>query len=218
MTDPNDKALARQHAIERQKTVRAALWVVALLIVAAILFGVYRVVTAPVRVAQDTTASVAAGVDEMATKVLTARHIEVKTGRRFARLADRAHAVLVALPATEPRDIGERAFRASNLRGARNQVCTFQMDFGDAPVNVFAAADNDDFATNRAMGGEAQRQVRLVFVTDEATLGMSAQFDTNGWQLLWRRRNAARRPLDDDTAAARSQDALARVADECSPE
>ena len=218
MTDPDDTVLARQHAIERQKTVRAALWVVALLIVAAILFGVYRFVTAPVRVAQDTTASVAAGVDEVATKVLTARHVEVKTGRRFARLADRAHAVLVALPASEPANIGERAFRASNLRGSRDRVCAFRMDFGAGPVNVFAAADNDDFATNRAMGGEAERQVRLVFVTDERTLGLSAQYDANGWQLLWRRRNAARRPLADDTAAARAQDALARVAEECSPE
>ena len=218
MTEPDDKTLSRQHAIERQKTIRAGLWVAALLIVAAILFGVYRFVTAPVRVAQDTTASITQSVDEVATQVLTVRHVKVAQGRRFARLSDAAHDTLVAFPASEPRDIAERAFRTANLRGSQNRVCNFTMDFGAGPVNVFAAADNDDFATNRAMGGEAERQVRLVFVTDSGALGLSAQYDANGWQLLWRRRNAARKPLTDDTAARRALDALARVPDECSPD
>lgn len=213
MTEDLDK----QARIERHKTIRAALWLVGLVIVVGVLFGVYRFVTAPVRAAQETTASVTASVDEVATKVLTVRHVEVKTGRQFSKLADQAHSVLVDYPAQEPESLSERAFRASNLGGSRDQVCAFEMNFGDTPVNVFAAADNDDYAVNKAMGGEAKRQVRLVFVTDQTSIGLNAEFDDNGWQLLWRRRNAARKPLTDETASARVQDALARVIEDCSP-
>lgn len=213
--------LDQQRRIERHKTVRAGLWVAALLIVAVILFGVYRFVTAPVRAAKDTTASVTQSVDEAATAVLTVRHVEVQTGRRFARLAERAHSVLTALPASEPASLSERTFRATNLRGSRNQVCRFSMDFGGGSVEVFVAADNDEFATDRTMGGDGGRQVRLVFVTEEGALGLNAEFDDSpevqGWTLLWRRRNAARKPLSDAVAATRAQDALARVPDACSP-
>ena len=213
--------LDQQRRIERHRTVRAALWVVALLIIAAMLFGIYRVVTAPVRAAQNTTASVTESVGETATAVLTVRHVEVASGRRFARLADAAHRVLNALPARAPATLSERAFRAANLRGSRDQVCTFAMDFGAGPVTVHAAADNDAFATDRVMGGDGGRQVRLVFVSDEGALGLNAEYDDSpdgqGWTLLWRRRNAARKPLSDAVASARALDALARVADECSP-
>jgi hypothetical protein len=213
MTDDLDK----KARIERHKTIRAFLWLVALIIVAGLLIGIYRFVTAPVRAAQETTASVTASVDEVATKVLTVRHVEVKSGRRFAQLADRAHALLVDYPVTEPDNIAQRAFRVGNLRGSRDQVCMFEMSFGDTPVNVFTAADNDDYAVNKAMGGDAKRQIRLVFVTDEKTIGLNAEYDENGWQLLWRRRNAARKPLTDDTASARVQDALSMALQECSP-
>lgn len=215
MTAPDP--LDQQRRIERHKTVRSGLWVVALLIVAAILFGVYRFVTAPVRAAKDTTASVA----ETTTAVLSVRHVEVATGRRFAKLADRAHDVLSALPASQPASVSERAFRAANLRGSRDQVCTFAMDFGGGPVTVHTAADNDQYATDRAMGGSGGRQVRLVFTSDEGALGLNAEYDDSpeveGWTLLWRRRNAARKPLSDAVASQRAQDALARIPDACSP-
>ena len=211
MTEELDK----QHAIERQKTLRAGLWLVVLLLILGALFFVYRSVTAPVRIAQDTTESAVETVQETATKVLSVRHVEVAQGRRFARLSERAHEVLAALPASPPETVAQRAFRAGNLRGAQDKLCTLQMDFGAGPVNLFAAADNDAFATNRAMGGEAERQVRLVFVSEAGALGLNAQTGREGWELLWRRRNAARKPLDDATAAKRALDALDAVIREC---
>ena len=211
--------LDKQHRIERHKTVRAGLWLVALLVVAAILFGVYRFVTAPVRAAKSGADSAVEAVDEVATRALTVRHVEVSRGRRFGRLAEAAHGVLVDYPESEPRDMADRAFRAANLRGAENRVCTFEMDFGDGPVTVHAAADNAAFATNRAMGGQDERQVRLVFTAGELSLGLNAEYDASldepGWQLLWRRRNAARKPLTDATAAQRAADALAAIPERC---
>ena len=210
--------LDKQHAIERQKTLRAGLWLVALLLVLGALFFAYRFVTAPVRIAQDTTESAVETVQETATKVLSVRHVEVASGRRFARLADRAHDVLITHPVSAPDGIAERTFRAANLRGAQDRVCEFTLDFGAGPVEVFAAADNDGFATNRAMGGEAERQVRLVFVSEAGALGLNAQTGEDGWALLWRRRNAASKPLDDATAAKRAMDALVQIAKACGPE
>ncbi len=214
MTEDLDK----QHAIERQKTLRAGLWLVALLLVLGALFFAYRFVTAPVRMAQDTTESAVETVSETATKVLSVRHVEVASGRRFSRLADKAHAVLITHPVSAPDGMGERTFRAANLRGAQDKVCTFSLDFGAGPVEVFAASDNDGFATNRAMAGEAERQVRLVFVSEAGSLGLNAQTDADGWALLWRRRNAASKPLDDATAAKRAMDALAEAANVCGPD
>ncbi|WP_298916572.1 hypothetical protein [uncultured Algimonas sp.] len=221
MTDDFDK----QARIEREKTIRAGLWVIALLIVAAVLFGIHRFVTAPVRVAQDTTETITQAVEERATAVLTRRHIEVRQGRRFSRLADRAHAVLTALPATEPADWRERAFRAANLRGSQGRVCRFTMDVGTETVPVWTAADNADFETNRTLGGEAERQLRIVWQTPGLVIGVSVDYaaqytrddDAPHWELLWRRRDSLDKPLTDATIANRTLEALTAIGEQCGP-
>ncbi|GLQ21551.1 hypothetical protein ACFFUB_10020 [Algimonas porphyrae] len=219
MTDDLDK----QTRIERHKTIRMGLMVVALLIVAAVLFGVYRFVTAPVRVAQDTTQTITRTVEETATAVLTRRHIEVREGRKFSRLADAAHAALTALPETRPAGLGERAFRLAHLRGSQNKVCRFTMDFGAGPVPVWTAADNADFEANRRMGGEAERQLRIVWETEPDILGVSvqyaAQYDRNDdaprWELLWRRRDSLSKPMTDALMSERTMNALAAIPEQC---
>ena len=172
-------------------------------IVAAILFGVYRFITAPVRAAQNTTETIVSSVEERATAVLTRRHIQVREGRRFSRLADQAHRVLVALPFTAPEDVSERLFRMANLRGSEGKVCQFEMDFGGGAVPVWAAADNQDFRTNKTLGGEADRQIRIVWQTLDQDLGVSVQYAAQyseddaapRWELLWRRRDSLNKPL-----------------------
>lgn len=212
--------LDKQARIERHKTIRMALMLAALLIVAAILFGVYRFVTAPVRVAQNTTQTITRTVEETATAVLTRRHIEVREGRRFARLADKAHAILIALPETKPATLGERTFRLAHLRGSENKVCRFEVDFGAGNIPVWAAADNHDFETNRTMGGEGERQVRIVFETSGDVLGVSVQYeameDAPNWHLLWRRRDSLNKPLTDAVMSERAMNALTHVNEECS--
>lgn len=213
--------LDKQARIERHKTIRMGLILVALLIVATILFGIYRVVTAPVRVAQNTTESITRTVEETATAVLTQRHIKVREGRRIGRLADRAHAVLVALPQTKPATLRDRTFRLAHLRGSDSKVCRFDMDFGAGPVPVWVAADNRDYETNRELGGNGERQIRIVFQATENILGLSAQYTASetapGWALLWRRRDSLTKPVGDSVMSERAMNALTRVPDDCSP-
>lgn len=212
--------LDKQARIERHKTIRMGLMFAALLIFAAILFGVYRFVTAPVRVAQNTTQTITRTVEETATAVLTRRHIEVREGRRFGRLADQAHAILVALPQTQPASLGERSFRLAHLRGSNGKVCRFTMDFGAGDVPVWAAADNRDFETNRELGGEGERQIRIIFETRDNILGLSAQYETDedalGWALLWRRRDSMTKPVSDAIMSERAMNALSQLNEECS--
>lgn len=216
MTEDLDK----QARIERHKTIRMGLMFAALLIVTAILFGVYRFVTTPVRVAQNTTQTITRTVEETATAVLTRRHIEVREGRRFGRLADRAHATLVALPQTKPPTIRERSFRLAHLRGSDSKVCQFTMDFGAGPIPVWVAADNRDYETNRELGGEGERQIRIVFQTRDNILGLSAQYagdgDAPGWALLWRRRDSLTKPVSDIVMSERAMNALTRIPEDCS--
>jgi len=217
--------LDKQARIERHKTIRMALIFAALLVVAAVLFGVYRFVTAPVRMAQSTTQTITQNIEETATAVLTQRHIRVNEGRTFARLADNAHAILVALPETKPATMGERAFRLAHLRGSDGKVCRFTMDFGAGLVPVWAAADNSDFETNQAMGGDSERQVRIVFETSGDILGVSVQYAglnivkegvAPNWHLLWRRRDSLNKPLSDVVMSERAMNALSRIPEECS--
>lgn len=212
--------LDKQARIERHKTIRMGLMFAALLVVAALLFGVYRFVTAPVRVAQDTTQNITRTVEETATAVLTHRHIKVRTGRRFGQLADATHAALIALPQTKPATLKERSFRLAHLRGSDSKVCRFTMDFGAGEIPVWLAADNHDFETNREMGGEAERQIRIVFQTRDNILGVSAQYDARGdapgWALLWRRRDSLTKPIDDATIGERVMNTLSRAVEECS--
>lgn len=221
MTEDLDK----QARIERHKTIRAGLWVVALLIVAAVLFGVYRFVTAPVRVAQDTTQTISRTVEETATAVLTRRHVRVREGRRFSRLSDRAHTLLIDLPETKPTTFRERTFRLAHLRGSQNKVCRFTMDFGAGPVPVWTAADNADFTSNRSLGGEAERQLRIVWETPDQIIGVSVQYaaqytqddDRPHWELLWRRRDSLNKPLTDVTIADRTLNVLTAIPEQCTP-
>lgn len=215
--------LDKQARIERHKTIRAILWVVALLIVAALFFGVYRFLTAPVRVAQNTTETITQQVEETATAVLTHRHIEVRQGRRFSRLSDTAHAILVNLPETDPENLRERTFRLAHLRGSQKKVCRFTMDFGAGPVPVWTAADNADFTANRSLGGEAERQLRIIWETPNMVLGVSVQYadqytkDDNAphWELLWRRRDSFQKPLTDAVVSERTMNALAAIPQQC---
>ena len=215
--------LNKQARVERHKTIRAGLWVVALLIVAAILFGVYRFVTAPVRAAQNTTQTLVTTVEERATAVLTNRHIRVREGRRFSRLADRAHAVLVDLPVTDPDTVSERIFRLANLRGSEGKVCRFEMDFGQGAIPVWTAADNADFETNRTLGGDAERQLRIVWETRNAQIVVSVQYAAQysdgdvapRWELLWRRRDSLDKPLTDATISERTLNVLAAIPEQC---
>ncbi len=216
--------LDKQERVERQKTLRAILWIVALLIVAGILFGVYRTVTAPVRSVQNTTETVTQVVEETATAVLTRRHIGVAQGRRFARLSDAAFDVLADLPETAPTDLRERTFRIAHLRGSQNRVCRFEMDFGSGPVPVWAAADNAEYAANRSLGGQAHRQIRLVWETPGVVLGITAKYaaqytdadDAPRWELLWRRRDSMDKPLTDAVISARALETLAAIPEQCS--
>jgi hypothetical protein len=216
MTEDLDK----QARIERHKTIRMGLMFAALLIVVAVLFGVYRFVTAPVRVAQNTTQTITRTVEETATAVLTRRHIEVREGRRFGQLADRAHAILVALPQTQPATLRERSFRLAHLRGSDSKVCQFEMNFGAGPVPVWVAADNRDYEKNRELGGEGERQIRIVFQTTDNSLGLSAQYardgDAPGWALLWRRRDSLTKPISDSVMSERAMNALSRIPQDCS--
>lgn len=215
----SDDELAKRHSIERQKTIRMALWVVLALIAAAVLFGVYRFVTAPVRAVENTTQTISRQVEETATAVLTRRHVRVAKGREFSTLADQAHRILVNLPETRPQTLEERVFRAAHLRGSQNKLCRFDMDFGAGAIPVWAAADNADFTANRDLGGEAERQIRIVFDTNDITVGVSVQYEAQAetplWQLLWRRRDSLNKPLTDATISARTLSALAAVADHC---
>lgn len=214
------EALDKQARIERHKTIRMGLTLGALLIVAAILFGVYRFVTTPVRLAQNTTQTISRAATETATAVLTRRHIKVREGRRFGRLADRAHGVLVALPQTKPASLRDRSFRLAHLRGSERKVCQFTMDFGAGPIPVWVAADNRDYKTNRELGGNGERQIRIVFQTTENILGLSAQYagagDAPGWALLWRRRDSLTKPVDDVVMSERAMNALTRIPEDCS--
>lgn len=214
------KDLDKEARIERHKTIRAALWLVVLLILVAVLFGIYHTLTAPVRLAQNTTQSITRTFEETATAVLTRRRIEVREGRRFGRLADRGHEILVALPQTKPATLKDRSFRLAHLRGSDSKVCQFTMDFGAGPVPVWVAADNRDFETNRELGGNAERQIRIVFQTRDNILGLSAQYagegDAPGWALLWRRRDSLTKPVDDAVMSERAMNALTRVPEDCS--
>jgi hypothetical protein len=215
--------LDKQARIERHKTIRAILWVVALLIVAAVLFGVYRFVTAPVRMAQNTTQTITQQVEETATAVLTHRHIKVREGRRYSRMADRAHTILINLPETKPASLRDRTFRLAHLRGSQSKVCQFVMDFGAGPVPVWTAADNAEFTANRSLGGEASRQLRIIWETPTMILGVSVQYadkftqDDNAprWELLWRRRDSIQKPLTDAVVSERTMNALAAIPQQC---
>lgn len=198
----------------------AVKWLCILLVTLVIAAGAWKawsVATAPARAVTSTMEAATQTTTESIAKVTGYLDIQVTQQRKLNKLAEAAFVKLAALPVREA-GMKDRATRASYLRGSQNRVCETQIMVGDAPVTVWAAADNDGYETSKTMGGQSDRLIRMALFAPGDTVGMRALWDAEAqaWRLRWKR-TTLKKPVVDAVAEARIWDMLTAVAQGCGP-
>ena len=205
----SDKEASKAKA-EKYKLIRWAIAAVTLLIVAG---GAYWVLSAPARLAGDIKDQVsdAAGGMDMVRPVPAPK-------RTLGKASEAAFEVLEAYPPQPPADMNARAFNLANFRGSENRICQFTLDFGAGDVPVFIAADIKAHATEKQLGSQAGRLIRMVIQTPGQDLPLRSYYDeeAGAWKLRWRRLMATP-PVSDKLAGERAIDVL-EAAERCAVE
>ena len=182
---------------DRTEMWKAVKWTMILLVSLIAAVGVYKawsVATTPARVVGDAAGSVKSGT----SAVLNRLDVQITNQKRFDKSAEAAFSTLSSM-AEKPADgVKARGFRMTNLRGAQDKICEISYDFGAGAVPVFIAADNTAHEAAKAVASDADRLIRIVVVSPEATLGLKAEFDetSRNWGLAWRKRSINKQHSD----------------------
>lgn len=188
-------------------------------VIAVFAWKAYHIAMTPVRVAQDMGSSISettASLKKQTGKVVNRLEIPIETAKRFELLSETAFQVLVDYPVTKPKSVSDRMFRAANLRHSLNQVCEMQLDFGNGPIPVFAAANNKAYMTAKDLGAKEDRIIRVHIKTGDDDLSVRSYWDrqSKGWAMRWRRATLGK-PISDEVAQARLVDVLKAIPDQC---
>ncbi len=193
---------------EKYKLIR---WVVGSVTLLIIIGVIYWFVTAPARMAGNITDQ----VKDAAGSMDTIRPVPAPK-RTLGRASEAAYAMLEIYPEQEAETMNERAFWLANFRGSENRICEFTIDFGAGNVPVFIAADVKAHATEKNLGSEAGRLMRMVIRTPDQDLPLRSYYDEDAgnWKLRWRRL-MGKPPVSDKLAGERAIDVLEAAAEKC---
>ncbi len=191
-------------------------WIAILLtmmLLSAVLYKAYRVASAPVR----GVTSAADAVKEQADQIANRLEVDIVKDKTFDQLAETAFNILNAYPVRKPVNINERLFWAQNLRSSNHQVCRFDYDFGTGSVPIYAAANNETYATAKAVGSKENRVIRVHVITGSPGVGLRAYWDQTEaqWKMRWRR-VTFNKSFNDETARMTLRKVLSAIPDQCS--
>ncbi len=186
-------------------------------------YAIYKAVSVPAKAVgnavegvSDAVISGSEKVKEGSSEVLNRLVISVSDPARLNRLSEAAFESLSAMAVTEPEGIKDRLFRAKNFSGHEGRICDLSVDFGNGAIPVVIAADNEAYATSKALGSKNDRLIRMLLTAGDETIGLKTQWDTEagGWALKWKA-TTLKKPVEDYVAHERVMDVLEAAAARC---
>jgi hypothetical protein len=193
------------------------------LVVLVLGLKVYKVISAPAIVAEKAAEGVSEAVKtgtevvkDSAAGVLNRLVIPATDQDRVNDLSESAFETLTSMDEAKPAGVKDRMFRRSNFGGHQGKVCTFDANFGDADVPVHLAADNEAYATAKALGANGDRLVRAVILVgdDNVSFNTSWAADEAKWVMKWKA-TTIKKPVRDDIAESRLLDILKTASEKC---
>lgn len=182
-----------------------------------------KVISKPAEVVDDTVETMSdavksgtESVKQSTSDLLDRLSIPIPQQNRFNRLSEAAFTALHEMTVSEPEGLKDRMFRTANLGGNEGRVCKMLLDFGSGDVPVFAAADNEAYATSKALGSNENRLIRLIVLTGETdvSLNTSWNLETSQWELKWKA-TTVKKPVSDELAATRAYEILEAASKNC---
>ena len=186
-------------------------------------FGVYKAVSAPAKAIgsaadgmSDAVKSGASSVKDGTVDLINRLVIQAENQADVDRAAEAAFSVVTEMAATNPSGMKDRAFRLRNFPGHEGRVCEMSMQFGDAAIPVFIAADNKAYVTAKSLGAKTDRLMRVLIRAEGDDIAFATEWDEeqSKWVMKWKA-STIKKPLSDDDAQLRLLSVLAQAARDC---
>ena len=186
-------------------------------------YGVYKVVSAPAKAVGNAAGAVSESVKSGAGKIKDSgtdvmNRLDIPTANAAAlnQAADAAFKALSTMAETAPDGMKDRLYRRTNFGGHENRVCKLDVDFGAGAIPVTLAADNEAYATAKALGSKDGRLIRMILTAGDEDIPLRAEWDaeTQGWAMRWKA-TTLKKEVSDSLAEQRVMDVLSAAAKGC---
>jgi len=186
-------------------------------------YMIYKAVTVPAKAVGDAAGAVtetvksgAGKIKDSSSDVLSRLIIPVQNQTQFNAAAEAAFERLNTMAVSEPEGVKDRLFRAKNFSGHDGRICALTVDFGAGDLPVTLAADNEGYATSKALGSKNDRLIRMLLTAGDDTIGLRAEWDgeLQGWVMKWKA-TTLKKPVEDSVAADRMLEVLGAAAAGC---
>jgi len=141
-------------------------------------FGAYKVVSTPAKAvgnaAGAVTDTVKTGADKIkdsGSEVLNRLEISATNQRGLNTAAEAAFKALTNMAVTEPDGMKDRIYRRTNFGGHKNRICKLSINTGNVTIPVALAADNEAYATAKALGSNENRLIRMILTAGARRMG-----------------------------------------------
>jgi len=110
----------------------------------------------------------------------------------------------------------ERIYRRTNFGGHENRICKIDVKTGTVSIPVTLAADNEAYATAKALGSTENRLIRMILTAGKEDLALRTEWDeeTKNWAMRWKA-TTIKKEIGDDVAAKRVMDVLGAAVRAC---
>lgn len=186
-------------------------------------YGAYKVVSAPAKAVGNAAGAVTESVKTGADKIKESgagviNRLDIPTANQAAlnRAAEAAFTALTAMAATEPDGMKDRIYRRTNFGGHENRVCKIDVNTGTVSIPVTLAADNEAYATSKALGSKDNRLIRIILTAGDDFVPLRTEWDseTQNWIMRWKA-TTIKKEVSDTVAEERIMDVLGAAAKAC---
>lgn len=186
-------------------------------------YGIYKVVSAPAKAAAnaagavtDTVKSGAGKIKDSGAEVMNRLDIPTTNAVALNQAAEAAFKALSTMAATEPEGMKDRLYRRTNFSGHENRLCKLDVNFGAGPIPVALAADNEAYATAKALGSKDDRLIRMILTAGDDDIPLRTEWDAEAqnWVMRWKA-TTLKKEMRDVVAEERVMDVLGAAAENC---
>lgn len=186
-------------------------------------YGIYKAVSAPAKAVGDAAGAVTESVKSGAGKIKDSsaemmNRLDIPTTNAAAlnQAADAAFEALSTMAITEPEGVKDRLYRRTNFGGHEGRVCKLEVDFGAGPIPVTLAADNEAYATAKALGSKDDRLIRMILTAGDDDIPLRTEWnpETQSWIMRWKA-TTLKKEMSDTIAEQRIMDVLGAAGDNC---
>jgi len=186
-------------------------------------FAVYKAVSAPAKAVGNAAGAVTESVKSGAGKIKDSgadviNRLDIPTTNQAAlnASAEAAFSALTTMAETDPEGMKDRLYRRTNFGGHENRVCKLNVETGSVSIPVTLAADNDAYATAKALGSNDNRLIRMVLTAADEDVALRAEWDedSQNWAMRWKG-TTIKKEVGDQVAGQRIMDALKAASTGC---